>query len=182
MRRTVVRTVAATLAATAAVAAVAAALVVRGGWYDVSASTQHTPLVYALLETTLQHSVRRRAADIVAPAVDAAAVVARGAACFRDHCVACHGAPGVAPDAAALAMQPLAGPLQAVAARWRTRELYWITRHGIRMTGMPAWEYRLSDADLWAVVAFVERLPALSPAAWRDMAARLEGRTCQDSR
>lgn len=182
MRPTVVRTVVATLAATAAVAAAGVALVVRGGWYDVSASTQHTPLVYALLESTLQHSVRRRAAHIVVPALDAAPVWARGATCFRDHCTACHGAPGVAPDAAALAMQPLAGPLQAVSSRWRTRELYWITRHGIRMTGMPAWGYRLSDDDLWAVVAFVERLPALSPADWRALAARLEGRTCEDSR
>ena len=50
------------------------------------------------------------------------------------------------------------------ARHWRTRELYWLTRYGIKMSGMPAWEFRLGESDLWAVVAFLERLPMLSTA------------------
>ena len=42
------------------------------------------------------------------------------------------------------------------------------------MSGMPAWEYRLADADLWAVVGFLQRLPELTPAAFR---AATVGRT-----
>ncbi len=38
-----------------------------------------------------------------------------------------------------------------------------MTRHGIKMSGMPAWEFRLADEDLWAVVAFLQRLPDLTP-------------------
>lgn len=37
------------------------------------------------------------------------------------------------------------------------------------MTGMPAWEFRMEEEDLWAVVAFVRHLPTLSAAAYAQM-------------
>jgi mono/diheme cytochrome c family protein len=150
------------------------AVVVRGGLYDVAATTPHTRWVYELLETTAQSSVRRRARAIVEPPLDSPALLERGALCFARHCVGCHGAPGLAPAAAGLGMQPAPGPLVDAAARWRARELYWITRHGIRMTGMPAWGHRLPEQDLWALTAYLVRLPEWSPARWRSLQARLQ--------
>jgi mono/diheme cytochrome c family protein len=47
--------------------------------------------------------------------------------------------------------------------RWKPRELYWLTRHGIRMSGMPAWQFHMADEDIWAVVGFLQKLPALTP-------------------
>jgi mono/diheme cytochrome c family protein len=69
----------------------------------------------------------------------------------------------VAPAGIGLSMQPQPGPLVHMMQRWRPAEVYWIVRHGIKMSGMPAWQYRLSDDDLWAVTALVARLPSLSP-------------------
>jgi len=158
------RTVLATLVATALLSLAAAAMVVWSGWYPVGATRQHWQPVYALLELTMRQSVRLRAGDIVVPPLDAPQVLARGAACYRDKCVQCHGAPGVAQVDIGRSMQPLPGPLADATQRWTTAQIYWITRHGIRMSGMPAWEFRLTDEDLWAVTAFVERLPQLSPA------------------
>ncbi len=177
MKRTLL-TVVATLVAALTMALAIAAVVVAGGLYDVGATTQHTPPVYALLETTMHRAVRMRAADIEVPPLHAPGRVARGAACFRDHCVQCHGGPGVAPGAVGMSMQPLPGPLVDAARRWRERELYWITRHGIRMSGMPAWGMRLSDDDLWAVVAFVSVLPKLSPAAYAQRMDEVRGEQC----
>lgn len=182
MRRSVVVTAALTLAMAGAAVGLGALVVVFGGLYDVAASTQHTQWAYTLMETTFEQSVRRRAREVVAPRLDSPALVQRGALCFRQHCMDCHGAPGVAPAAAGLAMQPAPGPLVDAAANWRTRELYWITRHGIRMTGMPAWGHRLPDEDLWALTAFVARLPEWSPAQWRSEQPRMEGRQCAASR
>jgi len=178
MHHTVAWTAAATLALSAGAACLGAAGVVLGGLYDVAASTQHTQAVYSLMETAFERSVRRRARSIQAPALGAPDQLVRGATCYRDHCLACHGAPGVAPGPAALAMQPLPGPLVDAAALWRPRDLYWITRNGIRMTGMPAWEYRLSEADLWAVTAFVARLSQLAPAEWGRQLASLQAGAC----
>jgi cytochrome c2 len=36
-------------------------------------------------------------------------------------------------------------------------------KNGIKMSGLPAWQFRLPDTDLWAVVAFLQKLPALTP-------------------
>jgi len=36
-------------------------------------------------------------------------------------------------------------------------------KNGIKMTGMPAWEFRLPEGDLWAVVAFLRELPQVAP-------------------
>ena len=167
-----------TLLATLLLGVAGAAVVVFGGLYDIGATKQHLQPVFTLLETTMRHSVRRRARSIEPPPLGDAALVARGAACYRDHCVQCHGAPGVAPAAFAMALQPLPGPLIDAARHWRTRELYWIVRHGIRMSGMPAWQLRLSDADLWAVVGFLGRLPLLSPADYDAQMRALEGSVC----
>jgi mono/diheme cytochrome c family protein len=80
--------------------------------------------------------------------------------------VQCHGAPGVAQGDIGQSMQPVPGPLVDARRHWRPRELYWVTRHGIKMSGMPAWEFRLSEAQLWEVVAFMQRLPDLNGPAY----------------
>lgn len=151
----------------AAATVLGAAAFVWSGWYDISANVQHTQPVYSLLEKTMHQSVRRRAAQIEVPALDDARLVARGAACYLDKCVQCHGGPGAAQAEIGRSMQPLPGPLVDAATRWRPQELYWITRNGIKMSGMPAWQHRLPDADLWALVAFMQRLPALKAAEFR---------------
>ena len=160
----------AALAAFVLAAALGALAFVWSGWYDISANVQHTQPVYSLLEQTMHQSVKLRASDIEPPALDTPAMLARGAACYVDKCVQCHGGPGVAQAEIGRSMQPLPGPLVDANAKWRPSELYWITRNGIKMSGMPAWQHRLPDADLWALVAFMQRLPALTAAEFRGLA------------
>ena len=143
-----------------------AGVVVYSGVYNVGATAQHLQPVHSLLETTMRNSVRWRARAIETPALDDAPRLLRGAALFRDHCVQCHGAPGVAQSGIGQSMQPVPGPLVDALQRWRPREIYWITRHGIKMSGMPAWQFRLDEQALWDVVAFVNTLPTLSPQAY----------------
>ncbi|MET3915664.1 mono/diheme cytochrome c family protein [Variovorax sp. OAS795] len=162
------KTILLTVAALGLAGAAVGALVVYGGLYNVAATVQHTQPVHSLLETAMHRSVKLRARSIETPRLDDEAMVLRGAACFRDKCVQCHGAPGVAQGDIGKSMQPLPGPLVDARHHWAPRELYWITRHGIKMSGMPAWEYRLSDDELWAVVAFLARLPDLSPRQYEE--------------
>ena len=42
-------------------------------------------------------------------------------------------------------------------------QTFWIIKHGIKMSGMPAWEYRLEERELWAIVAFLDALPLMTP-------------------
>ena len=169
----------ATLLAAALLAAAAAAAFVHLGIYDISATTSHTAFVYRLLEVTMHQAVRRRAAGLQAPPLLEPQRLALGAACYRNHCVQCHGGPGVAQDDIGKSLQPLPGPLVDAARRWRPEEVYWITRHGIKMSGMPAWELRLTDSELWAVTAFVDRLATLTPADYARTMAATDPQQCR---
>ncbi len=162
-------------------AAVAAAVFVWSGVYNIAASAPHTQPVYSLLELTMQQSVRLRARNEAPPALDAPGMFERGAACYQHRCELCHGGPGVAQNDIALGMQPVPGPLVNANVRFNARELYWVTRNGITMSGMPAWKLQLSEADTWALVAFIERLPQLSPAAYRQLMAARRDERCDIS-
>ena len=173
-RKPLLLTAAATTVALAALAVAVAAAVVYGGFYDVSATRPHTQPVHSLLEVAMRQSVRWRARHIEEPPLADERSVLRGAGCFQQHCVQCHGAPGVAQGDIGKGMQPLPGPLVDVQHHWRPRELYWLVRHGLKMTGMPAWEYRLADTEIWDLVAFMQHLPALSApqyAQWQQRVA-----------
>ncbi|WP_377155174.1 c-type cytochrome [Roseateles sp. UC29_93] len=156
--------------------AAGAAAFVWFGVYDVSATGPHLQPVHSLLEIALQRAVQHRA-DAHPPPRDLLTRerVMQGAACFRDRCVACHGAPGVAPEAFALGMQPVPSSLVEATRHWRPQDLYWITRNGIKMSGMPAWEYRLEEGELWAVVAFLDALPLMTPDQYRALTALQSG-------
>lgn len=155
-----------------AIAALAAgATVVYGGFYDISATDPHLAPTYALLDTAMRRSVKRRAAGVAVPPLDDAQLVSTGLAHFRQHCVQCHGAPGIAPEPFALGLTPAPANLAHTAKVWRPAELFWVIKYGIKMTGMPAWQFRMSDDDMWAIVAFLRELPKLSPQQYKSLQA-----------
>jgi mono/diheme cytochrome c family protein len=39
---------------------------------------------------------------------------------------------------------------------------FWVVKHGIKMTGMPAWGLTHDDEILWDVVAFLRKMPELT--------------------
>jgi len=39
---------------------------------------------------------------------------------------------------------------------------FWVIKHGIKSTGMPAWGKSMKDPYIWDLVAFVRKLPSLS--------------------
>ena len=160
-QRLIVKTAALTLLAAAAAAGAAGLAVLYGGWYNIGATAQHFPFVYRVLEEGMANSVRHHARDVRVPRLGGEQQLRLGAAVYRDKCLQCHGGPGVAQSTIGMSMQPIPGPLMDATQHWEARELYWITKHGIKMSGMPAWEYHLGENEIWAVVAFVTAMPAM---------------------
>lgn len=159
--------------------AIAAAAVVYSGIYDISVTRQHLQPIHSLMEIAMRQSVRLHARKIEEPDLSNPQMALRGAATFHGKCVQCHGAPGVAQSDIGLSMQPLPGPLVDAQQHWQPRELYWVVRNGIKMTGMPAWQYRLEDAQIWELVAFMQQLPQLNAtqyAQWTQSAPADPGR------
>jgi mono/diheme cytochrome c family protein len=153
------------LAATGAVLGVAA---LYAGVYDLSATVQHTRPVHWVLDVGMRQAVRARARDIQPPPLADPALARRGQVLYRASCAQCHGAPGIAPEPFALGLTPQPNNLAQTALEWTAAEMYWVTRNGLKMTAMPAWEYRYPDADLWAIVAFMQTLPRLTAAAYAE--------------
>ena len=160
--RTAIKLAAGVLAALAAGAAF-----FLSGMYNIAATEQHTAPVYYLLEAGMRQSVRAYASGIVAPALDDPPRAVRGRALYDEHCARCHGAPGVAPEPFALGMTPTPGNLAFTAREWPPEQLFWTIKHGIKMTGMPAWQFRLDDDDLWSIVAHLRVLARQSPREYR---------------
>jgi len=148
---------------------VGAGVIVYAGVYNVAATDQHTAPVYHLLDYAMRRSVKLRTHAIEVPDLTAAQQIRAGFQHYHAKCLQCHGAPGIAPQDFGMGMTPAPANLVATAREWRAAEIYWVVKHGLKMTGMPAWQYRMSDQEIWEVVAFVKMLPALSPqdyAAW----------------
>jgi mono/diheme cytochrome c family protein/cytochrome c2 len=162
-------TVLATLAVVALSAAIGALGMIYSGVYNVSATEQHTAPVYWALETAMLKAVRRHARDIQAPPLGDPALIRRGFLIYRNTCVLCHGAPGVAPHDVGKGLLPVPNNLVQTAREWAPSELYWVTRHGLKMTGMPAWGMRFSEEELWAIVAFLKELPRLTAADYQGL-------------
>jgi cytochrome c553 len=148
-----------------------AVLVAGSGFYNVAASRGHWVAVEWFLHFAMRNSVERRATALEPPPdLDSPDRIRLGAAHFHSGCAYCHGAPTIAISPVAQHMLPPPPDLRAAATEWDERELFWIVRHGIKYTGMPAWISQQRNDEVWAVVAFLRRLPSLDPESYRELA------------
>lgn len=154
------------------------AVMLLSGAYSTAATTQHFKITHRLLDAGLRYSVRSYSRDIEVPSLDAPAMIDRGVACYRAHCVQCHGAPGVARDEEGRGMLPIASNLAQSAREWPPEWLYYVTKKGVRMSGMPAWEFRMSEDSLWSTVAFLRRLPFMTHSEYLALGARTQNVQC----
>lgn len=147
-----------------AVAAALAAGAIALGMAEVAATAPHSRPVEWLLATARERSIAARASDLAVPPLDDPRLLRRGIVLYDRHCVACHGAPGVDPSPWAWGLNPFPPSLHD--AREPTpghaERTFWVIDNGVRMTGMPAFGVALSEDEMWAVTAVVERLRELS--------------------
>nr|NUR38128.1 cytochrome c [Sphingomonas sp.] len=141
-------------------------LYVKSGLFDVAAARPHSRLVEWVTHETMINSIKRRAPDVALPAEVSVSEATRGFCAYEAHCVACHGAPAVAREQWVNGLNPAPPYLLDAAQKWKPREIEWIVRNGIKMTGMPAWRESMSDDEIRDVVAFVEAMPKMPPQAY----------------
>jgi mono/diheme cytochrome c family protein len=143
--------------------------VAYSGAYNVAASKGHSAFGRWLLSTTMHNSVSSHAAGIEVPRMDDSEV-ARGAGDYKAMCEHCHAAPGVSRAEWAEGMLPKPPELAQAAAAWEQEEIFWIVKHGIKMSAMPAFGSTHGDEALWNITAFVDRLPGMTPATYTALA------------
>ena len=147
-------------------------IVIYTGVYDVSTNNHDNALVNWVMDTAMEHSVKKHAQDVSAPSfLSDTATVNAG---FREYrgCVGCHGAPGIAPGPIAKGLFPEAPDLAKTADEWTAEEVFWIIKNGLKFTSMPAWGPTRDDQRLWALTSFVKKLPKISPEEYKSMMAK----------
>ena len=164
-----------TLLIAAATVAIGTIVYALSGLHDVSASSPHGGVINWLLSTTSHASIERYSSDIEVPDLSDVSLARAGVKDFDAMCTACHGAPGREPEAMGQGLNPPAPDLAESAAHLDAAELFWVTKHGIRMTGMPAWGATHDDDALWPVVAFITTLGDLDADGYRAFLASAEG-------
>jgi len=153
----------------AIIVAVAAAVFFFGGFYDVAASVPQPGLVnWALLHVRMA-SVDRHARETTTLKLEDAETVRSGARAFATRgCTNCHGAPGVNWQKFSEGLQPDPPDLKDVVKEREPAELFWVVKHGIKMTAMPSFgAIGVPDNEIWTIVAFLKKLPNVSEADFK---------------
>lgn len=154
--------------ATVVVIVVVAAALVFSGLPSVAAFPVGSSWLDGLMGHGSKASIQRHARSPSPPPPANALML--GAAHYTEMCESCHGAPGVEPSEVGQGLNPRAPHLDKVARQWTDPQLFWIVKHGIRMTGMPGFGKTHPDSMVSAIVYFVRRLPTMSASEYRRLA------------
>lgn len=155
------------VALVALLAAAAVGAVVYAGVYNIGADTPHTKLVFWMTQNLRDRSIAVRARDIKPPAdITDPKRIATGAGLYTEMCSGCHLAPGMEKSEISQGLYPPA-PELARGLPHSPGEQFWMIKHGVKMTAMPAWGRTHSDELIWDMVAFVRQLPKMTPAQYK---------------
>lgn len=169
----------------AGIAIIAGVAFLYSGLYPMGADVPHNALTYWGLETLRERSILRAASDIDVPKdLDISTRLLRGGADYNDMCASCHLSPNKKQSDLSLGLYPSPPNLSLnndedghgthVDEIYTQQRHFWIIKHGIKASGMPAWGVGHDDERIWDMVAFLKRLPALSPEQYQILTARGE--------
>ena len=132
------------------------------GIYDISAMSTHNKFTMWVINTLKDNSIEHQAKEIKAPNLNDPSLVKLGFSHYREMCIGCHGGPGQSRDEIGQGLYPMAPTLAESVKELSPSQLFWITKNGIKMTGMPAFGKTHPDDKIWAIVSFLEKLPSMT--------------------
>jgi cytochrome c553/cytochrome c5 len=137
------------------------------GIIPIKASSGHWAITQWFLQFSKQRSVATHTLGMESPGLDEPGLVLKGAGAYEMNCRACHGSPAAPYPRVAQHMTPRPPYLPSTIGNWEAEELFYIVKHGVKFTGMPAWPSRQRDDEVWAMVAFLQRFPNLKDEEYR---------------
>jgi mono/diheme cytochrome c family protein len=140
------------------------------GLYNIGADDPHWPLTYSLMQTVRDRSIHAHSKDIALPRLDDPQLILKGASHYAAMCTDCHLKPGMQDSEIRPGLYPR--PPNLSQARIDPRQEFWVIKHGIKMSAMPAWGFSHDDDTIWSMVAFLQKLPDLSPAQYEELVAK----------
>jgi cytochrome c5 len=147
---------------------------IHSGLFNIAADEPHWPVTREILSVVRDRSIQAHSAAVRPPDLDNDTSIRLGAGNYDSMCTACHRAPGMEESELSVGLYPKP-PTWRKIGRIDPSEAFWVIKHGIKMTGMPAWGKSMSDKDIWNIVAFMRELPQLKPAAYRELVESSNG-------
>ena len=145
------------------------------GLVNVGADDPHFPAVYAFLTMARDRSIEVRSKDIEVPNLNDDALIKAGAGNYNSMCIGCHLAPGVAETELSQSLYPAAPNLTKVGIDGNPAAAFWVIKHGIKATGMPAWGKSMGDQYIWGMVALLDQLPKMDAGQYQALVASSGG-------
>ena len=144
------------------------------GLYPIGADNPPSGLERALGSRALDEYAERHKPAGPNPIQPTSENLMDGAKEYEEHCAFCHGGAKAKISPMRDKYNPPVPQLLDQIPPDDDAWLYWVTKHGVRMTGMATWDGILSDDEIWKVVAFIKHSDKLPPdvqAAWQKMAS-----------
>ncbi len=138
------------------------------GSYNIGADSPHWAFTRYLIGQVREHSIASHSAGIKVPDLDNPALLSEGAHHYARMCTGCHLAPGMGDSELRQGLYPKPPNLTHFAPD--PAAAFWVIKHGIKMTAMPAWGKTHDDQKIWAMVAYLQKQPHMSVERYRQLA------------
>lgn len=136
---------------------------IYSGVYNISAMVPHDKLTLWMMNTVRENSIKHNVDEnIKVPDLSDSSLIRMGFVHYKEMCVGCHGGPGIEQSEIAKGLYPNPPILSKLAKDRTPQQLFWITKNGLKMSGMPAFGKTHTDDMIWAIVAFTKKLPTLT--------------------
>lgn len=148
--------------------------VIWTGAYNVGADAPHWRSAHALLGAVRDRSIEARTDDVSVPGdLDDPARIRQGAGNYAAMCVDCHLAPGIGGTEMSRGLYP--APPDLTKQTVDAARAFWVIKHGIKASGMPAWGKSMDDVYIWNMAAFLQKLPGLDAAQYEALVSSSGG-------
>lgn len=148
-------------------------LAYAGAWsglYNIGADVPHSSITYRFLTMARERSIEHHAQSIEVPNLENPALILKGAGQYAAMCTECHLAPGMHDSELRKGLYPK--PPVLYQEPIDPREAFWIIKHGIKLTAMPAWGATHDDDTIWSMVAFLQKLQGMTPGQYKEIVAK----------
>ncbi len=156
--------------------------VIYSGIYPIGADVPHNKFTYWILEQARERSISRASADISVPDLSSADMLLSGGADYNDMCSSCHLKPGQNESDMTIGLYPKPPNLSLAEHEeehggdddetTEAQKMFWTIKHGIKASGMPAWGKTHDDDRIWAMVAFIKKMPELTEDQYQILTSR----------
>jgi len=144
-----------------------AGIFIYAGLYNIGADAPHSRFVNMTLDQLRERAIAHHSRNIVPPAdLNSPKRIAAGAGLYAEMCTGCHLGPGLEKSEMSQGLYPPAPELARPSSR-SAAQRFWIIKHGVKLSAMPAWGKTHNDQLIWDMVAFIGTLPKLSPEQYK---------------